>query len=404
MRNFIKQNPWFVAGLVTTVFLGLLLVYLLGFWGMVMKFNPNPERLRNITFPIWDQHSFFEHGYLVFYSLSDFEKGIAYPGHSSAYLFFMYVFYKLEMAIPRLPMKAIVATFEMIFCILAIVYVALPDLKERVKFHRGLLILLAVMFLLTMPIFWISAGKFNVDNPFHFLFPMLLVVAHRISQDAEGVKLWLPLGALCVAAPFAAALLGTYLVVFSIGNNSLSKKTLKLGGAVTLIGVVVFLQPIFTAKVLGFATNNSGWGFRSGLDGDTSYFKNVLQSIFSPYNPRPLQLLALPAGLLLAQLAYIAIRTRASGEDKVLPVGSNNPRLFYGLLFSQYLISCLLWPQAVSIHPYLYDYMLLAPICVWIVFNFVQSRIFLRNPQIFIWIMLFFISFNLQQIAQANVL
>lgn len=403
MRNFIKQNPWFFAGLVITILWGLLLVYGFGFWKMVKVISPLQERLRDITFPIWDKYPFSKHGYLVFNSPNDFANGVAYSNHSSAYLFFMYVFYKIEMAIPQLSMRAIVASVEMIFCVLAVVYIAFSGQRERVRFHQGILILLAVMFLLSMPGFWISAAKFNVDNPFHFLFPILLLVAHRLSLgDVSGVKLWLPLGALCVSAPIAAVLLGMYLVMLSIRSDGLTKNMLKLGVVVILISVIVYLQPVITAKILGFASSNSGWKFRAGLDGDVSYFTNVLNSVISPYFPRPVYLLALPTGLLLVQLAYMTLRTRDAGEGKVLLVGRGNPGLFYGVIFSQYLVTSLLWPQAVSIHPYLYDYMLVAPISLWIALNLAQSRSLLNNPQVWIWAMLFFISFNLQQIAQAK--
>lgn len=403
MRNFIKQNPWFFAGLVMTVLLGLLLVYGLGFWEMVQLISPLPERLRDITFPIWDQYSFSKHGCLVFLSSDDFEKGVAYSHHAVGYLLFMYLFYKIEILIPQLPMRAVVASLEMVFCVLAVVYVALSGQRERVRFHQGALILLAVMFLLTMPGFWISAGKFNVDNPFHLQFPILLVVAHRISQGvASGVKLWLPLGALCVTAPITAALLGMYQVVTSIRNDGLSKNMLKLGVVVILISAVVYLQPVIISKAFGFSSSNSSWLFRSGLDGDVSYFTNILNSVISPYFPRPVYMLALPAGLLLAQLTIMAIRAHDDGKGKAFLVGSGNPILFYGVIFSQYLVTSLLWPQAVSIHPYLYDFMLIAPIFVWIALNLAQSHSLLNNPRVWIWVMLFFISFNLQQIAQAK--
>lgn len=405
MRNFEKQNPWFVAGLAMTIFFGIFLVYNLGFWQMVVKISPLPERLRDITFPIWDQHSVLEHGFLVFLSQKDFAAGLAYSNHSSAYLFFMYIFYKLEMYIPQLPMRAVVATLEMVFCVVSVLYVALASLKERISFHHGILILLSVLFLLTMPGFWISAGKFNVDNPLNFLFPFLLLAAHRLSQgDLSGVRLWLPLGALCVTAPVASALLGMYLMVSSInGDGRLSKSMLKLGGTVILVSVIVYLQPVIASHVLGFTSSNSSWKFRSGLDGDVSYFTNVLNSVINPYFPRPVYLLALPAGLLLAQFAYIYIRNRDASEGKQMPIGSSgNPGLFYGVIFSMYVVTCLLWPQAVSIHPYLYDYMLVAPIFVWILLNFAQCRLLRHNPRIWIWVMLFFISFNLQQIAQAQ--
>lgn len=403
MRNFIKQNPWFFAGLVITTLLGLLLVYYFGFWEMVKVISPLQERLRDITFPIWEQYSFSKHGYLVFLSQKDLELRVAYSNHSSAYLFFMYFFYKIERAIPQLPMRAIVASLEMVFCVFSVVYVALSGQMERIKFHQGILILLAVMFLLTMPDYWISAGKYNVDNPFHFLFPIMLLVAHRLSQgDVSGIKLWLPLGVLCVTNPTAGTLLAMYLAVSSIKNDGLSKNMLKLSGVVILISVIVYLQPVITSHILGFVSKNSGWKYRSGLDGDVSYFTNALNSVISPQFPRSAYQLALPAALLLVQLAYIAIRTRDVGVSKELLVRSGNPGLFYGVIFSQYLCATLLWPQSVSIHPYLYDYMMLAPISVWIALNFAQIRLLQHNPRVWIWIMLFLISFNLQQIAQAK--
>lgn len=400
MRNFVKQNPWFIAGLGLTILLGMVLVYELGFWKTVMAISPLPERLRDVSFPIWDQHSLSEHGFLVFLSSKDFAEEVAYSNHSLAYLLFMYAFYKIEMYIPQLPMRAVVPTLEMLFCVVSVVYVAISSLKERIKLNQGALILLAILFFITMPGFWISAGKFNVDNPFHFLFPILLLTAHRLSKgDLSGAKLWLPLGALCITAPIAGALLGMYLMVSSIKNDGLSKNMLELGGRVILVSVIVYLQPVITSHILGFTSSNSGWKFRSGLDGDVSYFTNVFNSVINPYYPRPTYLLALPAVLLSAQLAYIAIRNRAIGESAQSTIQGDNPGLFYGVVFSQYVITSLLWPQAVSIHPYLYDYLLVAPISVWIVLNFARHDI---NPRIWIWVMLFFISFNLQQIAQSQ--
>lgn len=401
MRNFIKQNTWFLVGLIFAVFFSFLLVYGLGFWKMVQSTSPLTERLRDVTFPIWDRYSFAEHGYLVFYSMRDFEGGVAYSNHSSMFLFFLYSLYKLEMIFPKLPMRAMAANFEMLSCVAAILYVALYERKEKIKLHQGLLILLGVVFFLTMPTFWISAAKFNVDNPFHFQFPMLIWVAFRLSKgDVSGVKLWVPLGLLCVAAPLAAPLLGVYLVVSSIRGDGLSKDVLKLGLVTIFVSVIFYMQPVVTSKILGFSSSNSGWRFRSGLDGDVSYFTNVLNSVIDPYFSRPVYLLALPIGLLLVQLVNMAVESRWC--NRVAMTNSGQPRLFYGVIFSQYMIVCLLWPQAVSIHPYLYDYMLLAPISVFIIFNLARSEILFRNAQVWIWVMLFFVSFNLQQIAQAK--
>ena len=403
MRSFIKQNPWFFLGLMTTVVVSLVLVHFLGFWKMAMTISPMPERLRNMTFPIWDQYSFLKHGYLVFITPKGFQESVGYSNHSTAYLLFMYLFYKIEMANPRVPMRVVVAYLEMIFYALGVVYLAVSGLKERIKLHQGILILLAVMFLVTMPDFWISAGKFNVDNPFHLQVPVLLFIAHRVSHNIlSGSKLWVPLAIFCVLFPMMSALLGAYLAVSSIGKDGLSKDMLKLSGLVLLLSIVIYLQPVLTAKILGFTSANSSWIHRAGLEGDVSSFNNVVNSVIKPFYPRPVYLLLVPICLLLAQL--IVIKTKAFGaeSDAILAADSGNSALFFGVLFSQYLVIALLWPQSVSIHPYLYDFLLVAPICAWIVMNFAASPTLLNRPGLWIWVILFFVSFNLQQIAQAK--
>jgi hypothetical protein len=404
VRKFIKQNQWFCVGLIMTVIFGLLLVYRLGFWEMVVKISSSLERLRDITFSIWDNYSFPRHGYLVFLSLDDFEKRLAYSNHSSAFLFFMYFFYKIEMAIPQLPMRAIVASLEMVLNIAVLVYIALDGWNKKIKLQHGILILLSILFFLTFPDFWISAGKFNVDNPLHFQFPILLLVAYRLSQGkVSGVKLWLPLGAHCLVSPMGSALLAFYLFLSSIRNDGVDRKLFSLGSLVLLVSIVVYLQPVIISKLLGFDSNNSGWLFRSGLDGQTDYFKNIIQAIISPYFSRPVLLLVIPMGLLIVQLAYTKFQNNIGNTRNVESKKNTvNLGLFYGTIFSQYVLTCLFWPQAVSIHPYGYDYMLLTPISVWVVLNFSHSEIFCKNPKLWILVLLFLISFNFQQIAQAG--
>jgi hypothetical protein len=403
MRNFIKQNPWFFAGLVVTVFLSLWLVHVQGFWDMNKTISPMPERLREMTFPIWDKYSFFQHGFLTYTTPKDFEQGIAYSNHSTAYLFFMYPFYKIEMLFLNLPMRVVVAYLEMMFYVMTVFYVVTANLKKRIEFNQVILVLLATMYLVTMPDFWISAGKFNVDNLFHLIFPMLLLIAHHISHGVmSGTKLWVSLGIFCILSPISGALLGTYLLVLSIRNDELTKPMFKLGVMIIFISVAIYLQPLIVSRILRFSSSNSGWIFRAGLDGDVSNFNNVVNAVIKPFYPRPLYLILVPISLLLAQLAFMRFKAMHIDSNEVVLSNNGNKVLFYGILFSQYMITCLLWPQSISIHPYLYDFMLVAPICTWILLNFVSSRYFVNNSRIWIWIMLFFISFNLQQISQAK--
>lgn len=403
MRSFIKLNPWFFAGFVLVVLTSLLLVHVFGFWGMHKTITIMPERLRDMTFPVWDKFSFLRHGFLVFLTKNDFYEGVAYSNNSTAYLLFMYPFYKIEMLMHQLPMRVVVAYIEMIFYVTVIGFILFSNLKQRLKFDQAILILLAVMFLVTMPDFWISAGKFNVDNPFRLQFPLLLLIAFLLSRgEFSGIRLWIPLGIFCILAPISAALLGFFLAVSSIKNAVFCKKLIKLSLAIIFISVTVYLQPVLTSKILGFSSSNSSWIFRAGLDGDVSSFNNAFNSVLQPFYPRPMYLILVPLSLLLLQLALIKLRYKASNDIDLTLLSGFDLKLFYGILFSQYLITLLLWPQAVSIHPYLYDFMLVGPIYTLIVFNFAWNKILLTNTQIWIWVMLFFISFNLQQITQAD--
>lgn len=403
MRTFLKNNSWFATSLILTILLGMTLVFGLGFMKIIQAVSPLQERLRDVTFPIWDHYPFYQHGFLVFMTPDDLEKGVAYSNHSVGYLLFMYLFYKIELAVPQLPMRAVTAGLEMLACVAAVLYVGLAGQHARIRLQHGALVLLGVMFFLTMPTFWISAGKFNVDNPAHFQFPLLLLVAYRIARgDLAGFGFWVPLGALCITVPTSAVLLGAFLLVSSAGRAAFDKKLFKLAILVMVASAAIYLQPAMISKLLSFKSVNSSWLFRSGLDGDTTYFSNVLNSVASPFFHRPFYLLAIPVSLLLAQLGMIRSQEQKNINQVWAMPGIGNPGLFFGALFSQYLLFTLLWPQAVSIHPYIFDFLLIAPVSLWIVLNFIHGKALLGTPQIWFWAMLFLISFNLQQIAQVK--
>ncbi|WP_291993482.1 hypothetical protein [Candidatus Accumulibacter sp. ACC003] len=402
MQDFYKTNRLFCLCLVATVGFSIFLVHVAGFRGMVSQISGETERLRNVTFVIWDNYGSVKHGYLVFLSMDDFEKGIAYSNHSTLYLFFMYFLYKIELFLPSLPMRATSAFLEMSLLVAVIVSITSMLQKERIRFGQGVLFLLSIAFLVTMPGFWISAGKFNVDNPFHFYVPILLIVAFVVSRGiVSGPKLWLAIAALSLLAPIAAALLGLFFLGLSIRADGLSRGMLRLGVATIICSVLVYAQPVIVSSILGFGSKNSSWLFRSGLDGNVTYFSNVINSVIAPYFPRPIHLLLVPLALLSVQLLSMLKMNTADKASLAFPGGSN-AGMFYQVLFSQYIIACLLWPQAVSIHPYLYDYLLLVPIGVWIVFNFFGSISLQANTRIWVLALLFLISFNLQQIAQVK--
>ncbi|MNY26827.1 hypothetical protein D3C86_1606970 [compost metagenome] len=194
------------------------------------------------------------------------------------------------------------------------------------------------------------------------------------------------------------------MLVWACRSDGIDRQICRLALVALVAAVVFYLPSPLISKVLGFTSSNSGWLFRAGLDGDTAYFNNVLKSILDPQFPRPIPTIAVPILFLVAQLAYFRVIRRRESAGVTAPA-STSPlagiSMFYYLLFSQYVMTSLLWPQAVAIHPYLFDYLLMAPVFVAIVLNFA----FKPSPAALrFWVMalLFCISFHLQQIAQAK--
>lgn len=399
--DFLKINKLFLAGLVIVTGLSLFLVYSYGFRAMVNQIADQPERLRDITFPIWDRFPASRHGYLAFLSPSDFDKGLAYSNHSSLYLLWMYFLYKIENIFPGLPMRVTAAFLNALSLVAVVAFLASSVQKKRIELCQGTLFLLSIAFMLTMPGFWISAGRFNVDNPFPLMFSALILVAFFIARDkCSGPRVLVLVLFFSFLAPTAAVLLGVFLLLLAIREGGADRQAIKIAMLTILVGALVFLQPVIISKLLGFKASNSSWLFRSGLDGDRTYFSNIWRSIFYPYFPRPPYLLLVPIALLSIQILTIA--RKSSPPTWSLPSLDWNANAFFPLLFSQYILICLFWPQAVAIHPYLYDHVLLAPICVWISLNFFEHRPLQERWRLWALLLMFLISFNLQQIAQAK--
>lgn len=400
-----RKDYLFYFAVIIIVITGLILIGFLGFYQMVSNHLLQAERLRDVTFPIWDTYNIKKHGFLVFLSTKDFDDAIAYSNHSSAFLMLMYFFYKIEIMFPSMPMRLLAPVTEMICIITTIIFILSHQFRlNNMRLVQYVQILLGIMFLETTPGFWISAAKYNVDNPFNFQFSLLLWVSFCISTELfDKFKFYLPLFIYAIFAPINAFLLGLYLLISSVGANCFVKDKLKLALMIMFLAGIAYIQPVLTSKILGFSSKNSTWLFRSGLDGDITYFKDAITSVIFPIAIRPVSWLIVPILILLLELLNVYMK------DAVYKKRSNYARVsiptsFYGLIFSPYLLTALMWPQAVSIHPYLYDVMLVGPISVWIIFNFNQKCFCYQGSQIWIWILLFAISFNLQQIAQSKLI
>lgn len=404
--RFFRENRHFSFLYFSAVLFTLIAVYKLGFGEAAHQISGQPERLRDITFYIWSNYAPSKHGYLVFYSLDDFKKNIAYSNSSTAYLFYMYALYKIEVLIPAFQMRVLSALINMMSLAVAVFYVISNVAKKSIDFIEGVLILLAIMFMASMPAYWISAARFNVDNTFPLIFTMLVLISFFIWQDkGSGRRVWISVLLFAIFTPISAVILGLTLSLYSFRRDGLDAKIFKLAVTAVLMGCVFYLQAPVVSKMLGFSSSNSGWLFRSGLDGDTAYFSNAFMSLVSPQFPRPLHIIAIPILLLLAQVMYFQVVSwvakQKSGMLDDIPT-SSGVGIFHFLIFSQYIFTWLFWPQAIAIHPYLYDYLFIAPVSVLIVLNFLNFPEYLSFPRIWVLVLLFLISFNFQQIAQAK--
>ena len=278
--NFINSNKLFSVLYFIIVIITISIIYKLGFHEASIQSASQLERLRNITFPIWDQHTFSEHGFLVFLSIENFEKKIAYSNHSIAYLFYMYILYKIELLTPLLPMRVTAAFLNIISFAGVTFYFMTRQIAEKLNFDRQLLILISIIFMVSMPGFWISSSRFNVDNPFPLMFVFHAFTSFLIWKNNKfSVTTIMAIIIYAIFSPISAALLGLSLLIWACRKDGLDWHISRLAFLGILAGIAFYIPAPTISKLLGFTSSNSSWLFRAGLDGDTTYFNNIIQVI-----------------------------------------------------------------------------------------------------------------------------
>lgn len=383
---------------VVVLTIGIWAVYKIGFGQMVATANLRPERLRDYTFPTWHQYSWTQHGFLTFLVADGYAKGQAYANEPTLYLWLMWVLYRIQLIFPAVTMRLMVALISMSASLLSIGYAIGSPTWAKLDFRRTVLLLAAFAYFLTLPTFWISLGKFNVDNVFVLIFPVLLVASAVIARRGpQGKSFWLTAVVMCVLMPMTAALFGAFMGLRAIFARRLDLRMLRSAIVMSVLSVIVYLQPVVVAKLLHFTSENSTWLFRSGLDGDMQYYGNFINSVFVPYFNRPMYFVLIPAALLLLQLWYrIRFAPQSNSTEE-----TGYPDAMMPYLFASYLLTLLFWPQAVAIHPYLYDPLLIGPVGAWIVLNFAKPEVYERHYLAWLFVLLFLVTFNATRIAQA---
>jgi len=163
--------------------------------------------------------------------------------------------------------------------------------------------------------------------------------------------------ALAVLAPLYAlfGLLTCALVLDDRPGGRHELRTILRAGAVIL--VVALFNAYLPTVIFHLGTfskeGGSSIAFRSGLDGSDRYFSNIIDAMMNPYGAaRKAHALHMP---MLATLCLSAIHLLV--RDGRLT--SRMARLWL-ICLSPYLFNVVFFPQAVAIHPYIFDVFLTA--------------------------------------------
>jgi hypothetical protein len=363
-----------------------------------------------LSFALWETHPVRDHLFLAWTSRQAFDNGVAYTNHLHPILFFFYGCSKLVQLATGLPL--FVGRNLTPFATAAVGVLAFTSLVPRtatsvrtLSFHATLFIALGVF--LTHWHTWVYPYAWGFDTVFPFIAYFAVIVwasaQPRVSLRNRGRLL----AALVLFAAFGW--LYTPLVVaevwilfgrarprwraFLLANRPLVRASV----AALAMGIVVYGLPLLLVVWRGYTNTSSSLLFRSGLDGDVRYFQDAAQAMIHPFRPaRTWWSIIFPAFIPITAAAAFAwfggaLRRRRLARQSVF-------------LLAPYFFSLAFFPQSVSIHPNLYDMLLIVPVvligCTWALSRFFQRR--LHGPFLLAMLLLsaVVIMANLTAIAQ----
>jgi hypothetical protein len=232
------------------------------------------------------------------------------------------------------------------------------------------MLFVATGFVVTSWRFWVDFFRFNTDTPYPLL-AAVLILTYAFLMPRRRTPAATVAGSTFVALSpihLPMLLLAMGCLFGRAGRTSRdiyrrNRGIIVVGLAATVAGVVAMLTPRLLASLGGYRRMGSGLLFRTGLDGSTMYFTDILQAVWSACptgccgSPRSMTTVLLPAAVPLIATAWLA-----RGSDVARRVGGLGRMLLF--LCVPYLVSAIFLPQAVSIHPYLYDHLLIVPFVV----------------------------------------
>ena len=325
------------------------------------------------VFQTWETQPASAHLFLPWRSSADFANRTPYAHHSQAYLLLVYGFVKLVQGTTGISLSRATATVPLLYMAAAVA--ALCPLLARVSGRVDLAapvarlsLALALGLLVTHSRFWLDLYRFNLDNPHHLLVPLLVVVWCAVRGRGRQASVLAAAGAFAALTPIYVPILLAILVVEGAGRGAILPRTperrrllIRVALVCVPIALLARLLPQALAAWKGYQPHGSTFLFRSGLDGDPTYLRSLIQAVVAPCGltagccgERSLTDLLVPAVVPLALVAGWMLRRHPIPRARVLVAAA--------ALAAPYLYSVVLVPQSVSIHPYLYDHLLTTPV------------------------------------------
>jgi hypothetical protein len=382
--------------------LWIIVVSAVGIGRVVLEFDRSPTVCRSDTlttvFSVWEQSPASEHLFLAWRSPETFEKRTPYANHSHPYLMAMYAWVRTVRATAAVAPYVATNTVPLLYML--VLLAAFTTLLARAGLLRGpsgptraLILFVSYGWIVTGWRYWNDLYRYNSDNPYPLLVAVFLLVYAFLLPPARPMSAAVSAAVFVALSPIHAPMLVlAVLLLFGQGAATpggfleRNRTVLAISFWAVVAGVISYLVPRILIAWKGYLAVESSYMLRSGLDGDARYFSNAVQAVFAPCPvgccfARRADELLWPAFVPLLLAAVIAWRREF---PRTLSIG-------HLLLFltTPYWMSVILFPQSVSIHPYLYDHLLLVPVVlagsVSLVVPAVENR--LRSAKLLIFLL-----------------
>lgn len=337
----------------------LLIIYIIAFIGwIVLSKEIHSVNILSLTTRIdatisaWATKPFFDHWFMFFLTEEDANDGIPYSNMPYFYAIF-YAAYHCAIDFVTLGKVSYASTYilTMTALLASSWYVLQPALEETSLARGALLLVLTSGMLVTSPYVVGYLLQFNHDTSFPLNAIAATILAFAVWRDSQrrNVVVWLALVYCSISG-----LLGLVTLACCYVGRERLKLTNTVWLALFAFNVAGLLLPMFVAKLVFDQTSASSLMFRTGLDGSTQYFTSHWQAFVDPVRPRSLSR-ALGVKFFSLGLLFLIARMRF-GLTFIPEIKA------FGVALLVYVSHLVMFPQSISIHPYLYDMLFLIPL------------------------------------------